>query len=99
MGAHYGDLAGMIPRRLSLLVARLVLLVHHHDPEVTHRGEDRGARTDGDPAAEQFEAAYQLVAQAIGAVAIALICPSRQSLTAASMYSAEAFPVIADSSP
>ena len=48
-GAHRRDVAGEIARRLAVLVAGLVLLVHHDDAEILHRSEDRRARADGHP--------------------------------------------------
>src|SRR5438093_7216208 len=43
------DVAGMIARRGSLLVARFMLLVHHDRAEPYHRGEHRRARSHRDP--------------------------------------------------
>ena len=39
----------MIARHRPLLVARLVLFVHHDGGESLHRGEHRGARPHGHP--------------------------------------------------
>ncbi len=46
--AHDRDLAGVVTRRLALLVARLVLLVDDDRAEVGERREDRRARANGD---------------------------------------------------
>src|SRR4029078_6898300 len=46
--AHDRDLSRVIARRLTLLVARLVLLVHDDRAEVLERGKDRRPRAGGD---------------------------------------------------
>ena len=43
---HDGDIAAVIARRLRLLVAAVVLFVHHHQAEILHGREDAGARAD-----------------------------------------------------
>src|SRR6185437_14583472 len=48
-GAHSGHRCGVIPGRLAVLVGGLVLLVHHDDAEIGHRGEDRRPRSDRYP--------------------------------------------------
>src|SRR5688500_14487310 len=45
--AHDRNFAGMIPRRLALLVARLVLLIDDYRTDVGQRSENRGARANG----------------------------------------------------
>ncbi len=42
--AHDGDIAAVIARRFLLLVARVVLFVDHHQPQVLHRREHARAR-------------------------------------------------------
>ena len=46
LGAHHGDVAGMVARRLFLLVGRIVLLVDDDQREIGNRREDRRARAD-----------------------------------------------------
>ena len=53
--SHDRDLSRVIARRLTLLVARLVLLVHDDRAEVLERREDRRARANGDPLATLLE--------------------------------------------
>ena len=43
------DVTGVVARVALVLVGRVVLLVDHDQPEVADRGEDGGARADGDP--------------------------------------------------
>ena len=48
LGAHHGDVAAVVARRLFLLVAGVVLLVDEDEAEVGHGREDGGARADDD---------------------------------------------------
>ncbi len=42
--AHNGDVAPVVARRFLLLVAAVVLFVHHDQAQIPHRREDAGAR-------------------------------------------------------
>ena len=48
VGAHDGEIAGVVARRLLLLVARLVLLIDHDQAKALHRREYGRARPDDD---------------------------------------------------
>jgi hypothetical protein len=47
VGAQDGHVARVVAHALVLLEGAVVLLVHHHQPEVGHRREQRRARADG----------------------------------------------------
>ena len=68
--AHQRDVAGMVARRLAVLVARLVLLVDHDEAEVAHRREDGRARADGDPALAPAQQPPGIGALAVGEPAV-----------------------------
>ncbi len=44
--AHQGEVAGVVARRDLLLVGGVLLFVHHQEPEVGDRGEERRARAE-----------------------------------------------------
>ncbi len=46
LGAHHGDVAGVVARRFFLLVRGIVFFVDDDQREIGDRGEDRGARAD-----------------------------------------------------
>ena len=48
LGAHDGDVAGVIARRFFLLVGGVVLFVDDQQGEIVHGGENGGARADHD---------------------------------------------------
>src|SRR5919106_4056553 len=58
-------LAGVIARRLAILVAPLVLLVHDDRAEVLERREDRRSRADGDSLLASLEREPRVVPLAI----------------------------------
>ena len=49
LGAVDRGVAPVVARGLVLLVGRLVLLIHHDEPQVRHRGENRRARAHHHP--------------------------------------------------
>jgi hypothetical protein len=65
-GAHHRDLARVVAGRLALLVAALVLLVHHDRAEVRERREDGRAGADHDPLLAGAQRAPLVVALAVG---------------------------------
>ena len=46
MGPHHGGVPPVVAGRLVLFVGRVVLLVHHHQPQPVERGEHRATRPD-----------------------------------------------------
>ena len=62
---HDGDLAGVVPRRLALLVAGFVLLVDDDRAEVRERREDRRPRANGDLLLPPLEREPRVVALAV----------------------------------
>ncbi len=61
-----GQVAGVVTEPLSLLVARLVLLVQHDHAEILHRCEDRGARAHRDPPLSPTEQAPRVRTLPVG---------------------------------
>src|SRR5690606_30939245 len=63
--AHHRHLTSVIARRIALLVAGLVLLVHDHGTEVVHGGEYRGTRAYRDLALPPLQREPRVVALAV----------------------------------
>ena len=68
--AHDGDVAGVVARRLVLLVAGLVLLVHDDDAEFVDGREDGRARADDDARLASMDAVPFVVALAVAELAV-----------------------------
>ena len=66
LGAHYGNVAGVITRRFFLLVGGIVLFVDDDQREIGYRGEDRRARSHHHSRIATLDAMPLLGAFAIG---------------------------------
>ena len=66
LGAHHGNVAGVIARRLFLLVRRVVLFVDDDERKIGDRGEDRRARADDHARFAALDAMPLLGAFAVG---------------------------------
>ena len=66
LGAHYGNIAGVVARRFFLLVGGVVLFVDDDQCEIGDRGKDCGARADDHAGVSTFDAVPLLGAFAVG---------------------------------
>lgn len=63
-GPHQGEVAAVVARGDVLLVGGVLLLVHHHQAEIPHRGEDGGAGAEDHPGVAGADALPLLAALA-----------------------------------
>ena len=66
LGAHDGDIAGVVARRFLLLVGRVVLFIDDDQREVGDRSENGGARADDHASFSALDAMPLLGAFAVG---------------------------------
>ena len=66
LGAHYGDVAGVVARRFFLLVGGVVLFVDDDQREIGDRGKHRGPRADDHARFAALDAVPLLGAFAVG---------------------------------
>ena len=69
-GADRGDVPRVVARRLAVLVAGLVLLVHHDESQIGHRREHRRPRPHRDPALAPAQKAPGVGALPVGERAV-----------------------------
>ena len=70
LGAHDGDIPGVIARRLLLLVGSLVFLIHDDDSRLAHRRKNRAACANDDASLARMNAMPFIVPFALGKSAV-----------------------------
>ena len=80
LAAVKGHVPGLIEQAAFLLVGRVVLLVHHHQPQAGQRGEDRGAGPHHHVHLSQDEAAPLVQAGRLGEAAVQHGDPGAEAL-------------------